>query len=221
MTAITQQTSNVPALRPVSAGLDARDLALPRLYIAQAISQATQEGLVKFGSIFAAQDADDPDPVVLAKPGDQDGVTIIPLALKKGLSRSADGRLETWAIDDPLAPQPSKATGVWVSYQYALAIPSFDEDLPVRWVTSRSGTPAARKINTLVYRLPAGEPPYTLAFRLTATKKSNDKGTFYIPQVTQVPITEDDAAVARRLGEALGDSFAAESAATADTGPSI
>jgi hypothetical protein len=220
--------SAVPALRHSGANtLEASDLALPRLYVAQAIHNAVQDGLVKIGSLFVANDADDPDPAVLAEPGDKEGVIIHPLALKKGKSRDTRGRqaagitdysgpdLERWSYED--GPPANKATGVWVSYTYALAIPSFDTDLPVRWIVSRSGQPAARKINTEVYRLSDDASPATLAFRLTTAERSNDSGRYIIPQVSAVTPDEDDLATALRLAASLGDSFADEASASSTT----
>lgn len=213
--------SAVPALRHSGAdALTPQDLALPRLYIAQAIHNAVQDGLVGIGSIFVANDADDPDPAVLAEAGDKDGVIIHPLALKKGKSRDRRGReaagitgytgpdLERWSYDD--GPPANKATGVWVSYTYALAIPAFDADLPVRWIVSRSGQPAARKINTEVFRLDEDTSPATLAFRLTTAERSNDSGRYIIPQVSAVQPDEESTQVALALAASLGDSFANE-----------
>jgi len=198
-----QQEGQVPALRGDSARtLTAEDISFPRLYIGQAISNAVQDGLVAIGDIFVATDGDDPDPQVIAEDGDEDGVLFHVLDLRKGISRTTDdGGLETWAYDDELAPKPGKATGAWVSYMYFLAIPDVDEDVPVRFLLSRSGQPAARKINTVLLRLnEAGEAHYNQAFRLTTAERMNrEKKRYRVPRIRPVEPTEQSLEVATKL----------------------
>lgn len=180
--------SQVPALRDPRI-ITAEDIAIPRLYIGQAISKPVEEGLVKSGNIFTAQDDSDPDPQVLAEGGeaDTDGVVIHVLDLRKGISRSIDGVLETWAYNDPNAPVPCKETGAWTVYTYFVAIPEYADDIPFRWLLSRSAQPAAQKINTVLMRNKGGTPPYEYAFRVTTTKRSNKKGQqYFVPRVAQI-----------------------------------
>jgi hypothetical protein len=199
-----------------STTLTTDDLALPRLYVAQAITNAVQDGNVKAGAIFVAQDADDPDPAVLADKGSEEGAIIHVLALRKGKSRSIEGVLETWRYDDPAAPADA-----WTTYTYAVAIPSYDTDLPCRWLLTRTGRPAAQKINTVLARLNGVKPPFETAFRVTTVERSNDKGRYFIPRVTPVEPTDESTEVAAKLYAQIGDSFAGQSNAVSADEPSI
>lgn len=212
------EKGNLPALAfDGTQALTVEDIALPRLYVAQAITNAVQEGTVKSGALFVAQDADDPDPAILADRGDEDGVTLHVLALRRGKSRSIDGVLETWRYDDPNVPDDA-----WTTYTYATAIPSYETDLPIRWLLTRTGRPAAQKINTVLLRLPDDTPPYTVAFKVTTVERSNDKGRYYIPRVTPTEPTDENVEVAADLYQKIGNSFAGTSnSVAADSGPAI
>jgi hypothetical protein len=212
----TTEGGNLPALRfDGGTTLTAEDLALPRLYVAQAITNAVQDGNVTAGALFVAQDSDDPDPVTLAEKGSDEGVLIHVLALRKGKSLSVDGSLETWRYDDPNAPSDA-----WTTYTYAIAIPEYDSEIPCRWLLTRTGRPAAQKLNTVLARLSGQKPPYSVAFRVTTVERSNDRGRYFIPRVAPTEATDENVEIAGRLYAQIGDSFAGSSsnqqAATAD-----
>jgi hypothetical protein len=196
----TQAPAGVPDLkRPTDPySLTADDIAVPRLYLGQAISKPVEEGLVKSGEFFVAQDDSDPDPQVVAANGEEFRLHI--LGWRKGISRSIDGVLESWAFDDPTAPVPSKHTGAWTTYTYYVAIPAVATDLPYRWLLSRTQQPAAQKINTTILRNQDTIPPWKLAFEVSSTKRANKKGQqFYVPQVAQVEPTSEELEVAEAL----------------------
>ncbi len=205
-TDVTQvQEGQVPALRQdASNTLTAADISFPRLYLGQAISNSVQDGNVAIGDYFVATDGDDPDPNVIASSPESadEGVLLYVLDLRKGISRSTeDGGLDTWAFDAPDAPAPGKATGAWVSYTYFVALPEVDEDIPVRYLLSRSGQPAARKINTILLRLnESGTPHYQQAFRLYQAERANrEKKRYRIPRIASVEGTDASRAIAEKL----------------------
>lgn len=197
-------------------GLDAEDFVLPRLYLGQSITTAVEDGLVESGAFFVATDKDDADPTVLAPKGSEDGVVLHVLALRKGKSVSIDGELTTYAYDDPNAPEDA-----WTTYTFAVAIPSYDSDLPVRWLLTRTGRPAAQKINTILARAAGSKAPHEVAFRLTAVQRQNDKGRYYVPRVQPIEASEADVEVAATLAAALSDSFAGYTQATSTNAPAI
>lgn len=183
--------------------ITAEDLALPRLYVAQAITNAVQDGAVKAGALFVAQDADDPDPQVLADKGSDEGVLIHVLALRKGKSISENGELRTFRHDDPAAPAEA-----WTTYTYALLVPGYETTLPVRWLLTRTGRPAAQKINTVIYRTSGEKPPYESAFRITTVERSNDKGRYFIPRVAPAEATDENVEAAAVLYDQIAASWA-------------
>lgn len=203
--------------------ITADDVKWPRLYIAQKAHKAVENDLAKTGDFFVALDKDDTDPVILAKRGDAKGVYVHVLDMVKGISRSDGGQLETWAYDDPTAPRPGPATGAWISYTYFLAIPSYDKDIAVRFILSRSGRGAAQKINTVRLRAQGSTPPYELAFKLTSEPRENDKGSWYQALVTPVDATDEGIEIARELYALVEEhQESAQAAATeADGDPSI
>jgi hypothetical protein len=213
-----QQKGQVPALVNPNSALTGEDLAPPRLYVGQAISNAVQDGLVQAGAIFVAQDSDDPDPQVLAEKGSEDGVLFHVLALRKGKSISENGELRTFRFDDPDAPAEA-----WTTYTYALLVPDYDTVLPVRWLLTRTGRPAAQKINTVLFRQAGDQPSYAVAFRVTTVERSNDRGRYFVPRVHPAEATDENIEAAAKLATVLADSWAgkAESGDSPTSGPAI
>jgi hypothetical protein len=200
-TEVAVQEGQVPALRDRSQTLTAEDLAFPRLYIGQDISEAVKSKLAESGDLFLASDQYDPDPSVLAKKGSETGVTFYVVGWRKGISRSIDGQLDTWKFDDPTAPPYGPGTDAWISYTYFVAIPGVEEDVPVRFLISRTSQPAARKINTVLNRLGGEAPYYKQAFRLTTELRHRKEGpgTFYVAVVLPVEGTDEGREVAAKL----------------------
>lgn len=182
--------------------ITAEDLAFPRLYIGQSISKHVKRREVDEGDLFVAQDADDPDPQIVAPVGSEEGVLFHVLDLRKGKSRSIDGVLETWRYDDPNVPADA-----WTTYTYFVALPEVDEDLPFRWLLTKSGRPAAQKINTVLQRLSGTKPPHEVAFRVTTGIKTNKKGQeYYVARVRPVEPTEKSLEVARTMASLVEQS---------------
>lgn len=214
----------VPALRTdTSRVLTAADIAFPRLYLAQGISNAVQDGNVAIGDFFIAQDGDDPDPEVVL-PHDSDSELLFHvLDVRKGISRTNDeGGLDTWAFDDPDAPAPSFQTGAWTTYTYHLAIADVDEDLPIKFLLSRSGEPAAKKINSVLQRLDADQPLSTPAFGLSQAERTNKaKQRYRVARIRPVEPTDKSAAIAAKLTVLVEAARAKFNEQTASNDPAI
>jgi hypothetical protein len=214
-----QGNRNLPALASTPAlDIGAEDVALPRLYIGQKSSDAVGEGLVQFGDIFIASGKDDPAPNIIAKKKSKDGndpsdgPVFHVLGMWRGKSVTIEGQLYTYAYNDPSAPD-----NAWTTYNYTLAMPEIDTDVPVKYLLTRSGAPAAKNMNMALMRNQARGPAYELAFRLGTRIGSNDKGQWYSPSVVQVEANEEHVAVAANLAALVaGSAHQMDDAATGD-----
>lgn len=199
-TEVQKAESALPALVTTPAlEITAEDIALPRIYIGQFMSDAVKEGYVKAGSIYSATGSDDPDPQVLAaadKNGvDRDnGVIVHVLALRKGKSFSDGGELQLYDYDDPSAPKEA-----WITYNYTVCLPEHDEDVPYKWLLTRTGKQAAQKINTVLKKNEGAGPAYANAFKFNTARRENAKGEFYVAQITPVPADPKHVEIAERL----------------------
>jgi hypothetical protein len=212
----TTEAPQVPALAPTPAlNLDASDIALSRIYTGQFMSQAVQARRVNLGDIYAATSADDPDPEVLwayhegnLEPGE--GVLAHVIGLRKGKSvQDGSGGLALFDFTDPEAPEDAHVT-----YNYTLACPELDTDVPYRLTLAKTGTKTAQRINTAILRAAHLGPSYALAFRLTTRVTKNAKGTFAIMQATQVEADPGALLVAEKLFVAIGAQAPVERAVT-------
>lgn len=191
------ETPQVPDLvRTPALTITAEDVALPRIYLGQFMSKAVQRQEVKAGQIFAATGQDDPDPQVLWSPGDSEGVLFHVLGLRKGKSLSDGGELVLFDFDDPAAPPEASVT-----YNYTVACPETDdgEVVPYKLLLTRTGTPAARNINTVLKKTQNTGPCWERAFRLTAAERENAKGKFFVARAGEVEATPDNIKVAESL----------------------
>lgn len=190
-----REAPQVPALRPTPAlEIEAQDIALPRIYIGQYMSKAVQEQLVKAGSIYSATGQDDGDPQVLWNQGDDSGVVFYVLGLRKGKSIQDNGELVLFDYDDPNAPPDA-----WVTYNYSVAVPSVDTEIPFKLLLTRTGTPAARNINLILKKNATRSPAWATAFSLTAAARENAKGKFFVARVQQVEHVKEDVEFAEQL----------------------
>lgn len=172
----------VPALAPTPATtITAEDIAIPRLYVANYMSEAFKRGRAKFGDVFLGAGADDTDPQVLWSLGSSDpGVLAHVLHLRK--ARSWDmgvkgGPLTTWDFEDPTAPEEA-----WTTYTYTVILPEVDVDMPARMLLTKSGKPVAQKINTVLARNAAQGPSWINAFRITSAQRQKDQNEWAIFQ---------------------------------------
>lgn len=205
---LTATKGNLPAVRTNGSNdLTAADVAFPRVFLGQALSPAVQDQAARVGDLYLANDGTDLDVNVIAGP--DEGVTIYLLAKPtKYLERRDDapGGFGRWAIDNPDAPAPGRETGVYTVYEYAVAIPGAEDDLPVRLTLKRSGVPAARKLNTALLRAGNSTPPYELAFELSSKESFNAESSSKYRSYT-VKATEGTAE-GREVAKALYDVIA-------------
>lgn len=190
--------NSVPDLvRTPALDIGAEDVELRRLYIGQFMSQAVQEGLVKAGDVYLAAGADDPSPEVLAP------TPIHVLTMRRGKSASVDGDLQLFDFDDPEAPEDS-----WVTYNYIVVLPEIDQEVPVKWLLTRTGKPSAQRINTVLKRNESAGPPWLNAFEVTTVERKNDKGRFFVPSLTIVEAKPNNVAIANELFSQMNPSDA-------------
>ena len=218
-TAVEQVSASVPDLvRTPALDITAEDVALPRIYVAQFTSQAVKDGLVKPGALYAASGSDDPDPQILATPGNKDGVaedkaiTFHVLGLVKGWSHSEDGGdLQTWRFDDP-----DRHPDAWVTYTYSVALPEIDDQVPYRWLLTRSARNTARGINTVLVKNAATAPSYGTAFAAFTAHRSNAKGEWYVPRVKPIEAKKENVEIAERLAVMVSNANPADINATGE-----
>lgn len=179
------------AARPQAAGndtLDANDVRLPRLKLAQMISKAVENGVVNYGDIFVSHGQDDMEPVVLAegpKKGDLSSPPVIfyVLGVQKGysysdpngrLGRTLDGSYPNLSLVKGQDPKNVRRT-----YDYLLVVPEYP-DLPVKFIMHGAwGGQAAKSLNTrLVLAQQKGIPQHEVPFKLQVQKTENDRGAF-------------------------------------------
>lgn len=212
----TVEASAVPALAETPATtITADDISLPAIKLGQHMSNHVQEGTVPAGSIFASTGQDDPDPVVLWEQGDKEPLTFHVLALRKGKSVSHDGELELYAYDDPNAPADA-----WVTYNYVVALPSGDQEMPYKLLLTKTGKPAAQSINTVVAKNPT-KPSYELAFTLDCVPRENKKGKYFVPRARFVEATDEGLALAEKLAAIIPSEPAPAPAEPAVAQPAI
>lgn len=193
-------SSSVPALVNTPAfDVGAEDVALSRIYVGQSMSQHVQDGLASFGSLYTALDTDDPEPVVLWSPdGGEEPVRFHVLGMRRGKSTVVDGELLRFDFDDPEAP-----ADCWTTYNYVVALPAVDTEVPFKWLLTRSAQPTARRINSVIVKNGEKTPLHALAFDATTIKRSNRKGTYAVPQARFVEANEEDVEVAAKLASLI------------------
>lgn len=209
----------VPDLVQPSSALeiDQNDIVLPRLKLGQPNASIVQDGNVPAHSVYAVVGQDDPDPTVLHELGDEEGVLVHVLAMRKGWSLSEEGELQTWAFDDP-----NRHPDAWVTYHYVLALPEHDPDVPYKMLFTKTGAPAAKQVNTVLSRRAASGPSFMTAFRITTAKREKQLGNstvrWTVPRVRSVDATQDGVDVSATLYQQIASSIdSISTAAPADT----
>lgn len=201
----TQEPASVPALVTTPAvELTADDIALPKVKLGQFMSGHVKDGIVPAGSIFTTLGPDDPDPIVLWEQGDKELVEFYVLAMRKGKSVSDGGELVLFQYDDPDAPADA-----WVTYNYVVAIPKADEELPYTFLLTRTGKPAAQNLNMVIAKNAATAPAHALGFSLDCVQRENKKGTFFVPRVKHTEADEAAVKIAADLAEKVNAASAA------------
>lgn len=200
-------SSTAVATRPAQSNsnheLDANDVRLPRLKIAQLSSKAVEAGVVTYGDVFVTYGEDDMEPTVIAKAPKAKGelgpeVLFYVLGLTKGYSfTDPNGRLDR--TRDGSYPNLSLVKGqdprnVRRTYDYTLVLPGSFEDLPVKFIMHGSwGGQAAKSMNTrLSLAQNRGQKWEETPFRLQVKKTENDKGAYSQAIIAPAQVTAKD-----------------------------
>lgn len=195
---IATTESKVPDLvRSTPLEIDADDIVLPRVKIGHPSSDYVQkrDNDIGGGDVFYFTGQDDPDPVKLWEFGSEDpGPIFYVLGMRKGKSDDSSGELERYAFDDPEAPVTA-----WVTYNYVIAIPDEDKEVPFKLLLTKSGKPAATQINTWLRKHKGA--PFEVAFQITSEERKNTekKHTWYVPIIRKVDATPEGLEVAESL----------------------
>lgn len=214
------ETANLPALASTPAlGLSASDISLPKLYRGESQSNAFKDKLVPLGSIFIASGGDDPEPQVVWEEGTEEGILFHVLAVQKGKSISVDGDLQTFAFDDPSAPDDA-----WTTFTYVVALPEIDDEIPVKLLMTKTSTPTAKRINFLLLKN-EGNPSYNLAFRLSLTERKAEKGgqkfQWYVWNASTVEADPKNVAIAAKVAQLVAAPASNNIERSAGTEPAI
>lgn len=177
----------------------AEDVALPRLKIGQYMSAFVQEDQVEAGALFTSLSQDDPDPITVDAP-----LRFHVLQLEKAKSISEDGELTVFDYNDPEAPEDA-----WVTYNYVVVLPEHDQDMPVKWLLTKTGRPAAQQINTVLAKNAAAGPTFLQAFDVETIRKENDKGKYFVPRIKHVEADAEHLAIAEKLAVMISPDAAA------------
>lgn len=198
----------VPALATATS-ITAEDIAIPTLYIGHRASHIVEQELAKAGDLYAAQNQDDNDPVVLWKQSDGgEGLLFYPIAMFKSWSWSPGpgSPLELWPFeargkeypDGPPLDDPDPKKRARLVYNYLIMVPEFDTELPLKLRLTGTSTPAAQKMNMPVLR--ENRPFNEFAYRLTTIKREKTGvSAWYIAQVKSAETTPEHLAAAEAL----------------------
>lgn len=162
------------------AGLDARDILLPRMKI----GQKTSRDVLEYGGVYVLASRDDMEPELLAKPpasGDL-GASVRFYVLNdpvKGWSWTPaveGGEWRSQEYPDLRLVKEQDPRNVRRTYDYLLTLPAYPA-LPVRFIMhGQWGGQAAKQLNTqLLLARQKGIESHTLAFKLQAKKTSSPK----------------------------------------------
>lgn len=178
------QRSTAVAVHGSDAGLDAGDILIPRLKLAQLISRVVSDELVPYGAIYVTASRDDMEPVIIAKAGAK-GEPSEPVRFyvlgdpRKGWSwTQPDGELGRGPdYPDLRLVRDDDPRNVRRTYDYLVTLPTYPI-LPVRFLMHGAwGGQAAKQLNTqIVLKRQQGVEPHTLAFKLQSRKTSSPQG---------------------------------------------
>jgi hypothetical protein len=167
-----------------SESLDAGDILIPRMKLAQMISRVVADGVASYGDVYILESRDDMEPTIVAaapKKGDLGPAVrfYIHGDPRKGWSwTQPDGELGR----SPQYPSLTLVKNqdpklVRRTYDYLVTVPGYDM-LPVRFLMHGAwGGQAAKQINTqLLLNRQRGIESHTLAFKLQVKKTSANRG---------------------------------------------
>lgn len=195
---VAERASAVPDLvHKPTFEITSDDIALPRIYLGQYSSDAVKERRVEPGAIFAGDGPEDPMPTILVEPGGKPGMLFYVLDMKKGKSYSEPGEsLQLYDFNDPSAPADA-----WVTYNYTIFVPEFDEDVPCKLLLTRSGRPSALGMNRIIKKNEGTMAAWQHAFRLTAKERPHPSGKYFVAQVAYPEDDQGENDQSKRAGE--------------------
>jgi len=100
---------------------------------------------------------------------------------------STDDEFQTWRYSDPERHPDADLT-----YKYVVALPGVDTDLPVTILFTRTSTPAARQLNTILKKAAQSGPTQEVPLELTGTKKARDKYKWVVFGVRRADVPEKE-----------------------------
>lgn len=177
--------------------ITSEDIALPRVYIGQYSGEAVKERRVEAGSIYAADGPEDPMPTILAAPGDKPGVLFYVLHMRKGKSYSAPGEpLQLWDFNDETAHKDA-----WVTYNYTVFVPDYDNDVPCKLLLTKTGRPSALSMNRIIKKNEGVMACWQHGFRLTAKERPHPSGKYFAATVSYLAEDQTLSEYMDRAGE--------------------
>ena len=168
-------TEIAPLYDPSSFNIDAGDIALPKVYICNALTKSVQDDRAKSGDVIVAAGPDDPDAeVVYATKAGGEGLLFRVLRLDRGKSFAEKGeKLQTWAYDDPAAHPDS-----WTTYTYTVILPEVDPEMPHRFLRSTTSRSVSRRSSARTTRAGGTSPSSSSSSPRTASRTLSRSATW-------------------------------------------
>lgn len=183
--------------------LDANDVRLPRMKLAQLSTKLVEAGVATYGQVFVAYGQDDLEPVVLAEAPKAQGelgpeVLFYVLDVEKGYSYTDPnkrlGRTQDGSYPDLSLVKDGDPRNVRRTYDYTIVLPGAFEDLPVKFIMhGQWGGQAAKSMNTrIALANRKGVAMHEQPFKLQVKKTQNDNGAFAQAIIAPATVTAKD-----------------------------
>lgn len=190
--------------------MDATDLLVPKIFHQQAMSQLVADGKARPGDFCDSLTGE-----LLASK--DDGLEVIIFgSYKTMLVRKWDVKADRWEFEELITLVPENARewankalveetedgkfSYQMQYNYYCLVKDKLNDLPYVLTLGSTKTKAAKKLNTMLYRLrQIKKPSAAYAFILRSTPEKNDKGSWF-----GLDISQGDASTAIELMTAHG-----------------
>jgi len=194
-------------------GITNDDITIPKILLMQPMSDLVTDGIAKIGEF---RDSLDPEKML---GNDKTPVEVIVFGTFKTWIEFKDGEFlsikRMTGENEGLEREEIQEDGSVITrdktWNFYCLVPSdieSGETFPYVISFRRTGTKAAKDINTYLVKLKMmNKPSAASVFALTSYKETNDKGTFFVPQVKVVrKTTNEEIAAAKTWYEVLGKS---------------
>lgn len=197
---------------PLSGGLTAEDVALPRLKPGDPSNKRVKTGDLPMLSIFTELDTDDPDPEVVANP---EGKTE---AEQRKAQYSEYVRFfvltdpyvtYSWKDGDDFYVRPEGHPDVEAQivqygargsddriprrgYNYVLALPDVDTELPYKFLLKGASARAAKQLNLKLMKAAARGPANEVLFEARLKKVEKDDYVYAIWEIRQADVPDSE-----------------------------